>query len=124
MSPGWIAAGAFAVLVLALAYPLVKLAQVFEELRRTVRDLSDGTLPLIAEVTDTVTQTNQQLGKVDTITDNVTTVSSNVTALTSLFAATVGGPLVKVAAFSYGVRQAFGSRGGEGSSSRRRRGRR
>ncbi|MFN8077509.1 MAG: DUF948 domain-containing protein [Kineosporiaceae bacterium] len=122
MSPGWIAAGAFAVLVLVLAYPLVKLAQVFEELRRTVRDISDGALPLLAEVTDTVTQTNHQLGKVDTITDNVTTVSTNVTALTSLFAATVGGPLVKVAAFSYGVRQAFGARGE--SASRRRRGRR
>lgn len=121
MSPGWIAAGAFAVLVLALAYPLVKLAQVFEELRRTVRDLSDGALPLLAEVTDTVTQTNQQLEKVDTITTNVTTVSTNVTALTSLFAATVGTPLVKVAAFSYGVRQAMSARGEKAGRGRGRR---
>ncbi|HMT90388.1 MAG TPA: hypothetical protein PKC73_12220, partial [Dermatophilaceae bacterium] len=36
--------------------------------------------------------------------------ASNVNALTSLFAATLGGPLVKVAAFSYGVRSAMGGR--------------
>jgi hypothetical protein len=36
--------------------------------------------------------------------------SSNVNALTSLFAATLGSPLVKVAAFSYGVRSAVGQR--------------
>ena len=41
--------------------------------------------------------------------------STNVNALTSLFAATLGGPLIKVAAFSFGVRMAVGSR-------RRRRG--
>jgi len=34
-------------------------------------------------------------------------VSENVAALTSLFAATLGGPLVRVAAFSYGVRRSF-----------------
>jgi hypothetical protein len=33
-------------------------------------------------------------------------VSSNVAALTSVFAATLGSPLIKVAAFSYGVRSA------------------
>jgi len=33
--------------------------------------------------------------------------STNVNALTSLFAATLGSPVVKVAAFSYGVRTAL-----------------
>ncbi len=44
--------------------------------------------------------TNAQLAKVDTITDNATTVTTNAAALTSLFAATAGGPLVKAAAFT------------------------
>lgn len=121
MSVGWIYAGGFAVLMLAMAYAALKLAHFFEECRRTVRDFSDGTLPLLAEVTDTVTQANQQLEKVDTITTNVTTVSTNVTALTSLFAATVGTPLVKVAAFSYGVRQALSARGEKSGRGRGRR---
>ena len=37
-------------------------------------------------------------------------VTTNVSALTSLFAATLGSPIVKVAAFSYGVRRALADR--------------
>jgi len=90
----------------------VKLGQVLDETRLTVRGVSEGTLPLLAEVTTTVSTTNAQLVKVDSITSNVAQVSTNVSALTSLFAATLGSPVVKVAAFSYGVRQAIGGRKG------------
>ena len=61
-------------------------------------------------VTTTVSTTNAQLVKVDAITTNVAQMSTNVSALTSLFAATLGSPVVKVAAFSYGVRQAVSGR--------------
>ena len=54
--------------------------------------------------------TNAQLVKVDSITSNVAQVSTNVSALTSLFAATLGSPIIKVAAFSYGVRTAISGR--------------
>ncbi|MDP9824323.1 uncharacterized protein YoxC [Kineosporia succinea] len=107
---GLIAAVAFVLLVGALAYPLIKLGKVLDEARVTVRGLSDGALPLLSEVTTTVASTNAQLGKVDTITNNVAQVSTNVSALTALFAATLGSPVVKVAAFSYGVRQAISGR--------------
>lgn len=117
--PGLIAAIVFAVLVGFVAYPLVKLGKVLDETRQTVRGLSEGTLPLLTEVTTTVATTNAQLVKVDTITTNVAQVSTNVSALTSLFAATVGSPVVKVAAFSYGVRRAMAKR----AESRPRRGR-
>jgi uncharacterized protein YoxC len=117
---GLLAAIAFVLLVGATAYPLIKLGQVFEETRVTLRGLSDGTLPLLTEVTTTVASTNEQLVKVDSITSNVAQVSTNVSALTSLFAATLGSPVVKVAAFSYGVRRAIGGRGSK--SSRRGRG--
>ena len=46
----------------------------------------------------------------DDITSNVSDASANVSALSSLVTSTVGQPLIKVASFSYGVRQAF--RGG------------
>jgi uncharacterized protein YoxC len=107
---GLIAALAFVLLVGFLAYPLVKLGKVLDETRLTVRGLSEGTLPLLSEVTTTVATTNEQLERVDTITTNVAQVSTNVSALTSLFAATLGSPVVKVAAFTYGVRQALGGR--------------
>ena len=104
---GLIAALAFVLLVGALAYPLIKLGKVLDETRLTVRGLSDGTLPLLSEVTTTVATTNEQLVKVDAITNNVAQVSTNVSALTSLFSATLGSPVIKVAAFSYGVRRAL-----------------
>ena len=103
---GLIAAGVFAVLVLLLAVPILKLGKVFDEVRTAIRSLSDGATPLMDEVTATVSTTNQQLKKVDGISSNVSDASANLSALSSLVAATVGSPLIKVAAFSYGVRTA------------------
>ena len=116
---GLIAALAFVLLVGFIAYPLIKLGKVLDETRLTVRGLSEGTVPLLTEVTTTVATTNDQLVKVDAITTNVAQMSSNVSALTSLFAATLGSPVVKVAAFSYGVRQAMAGRKAGGRRSRK-----
>jgi len=107
---GLIAAIAFVALVGFLAVPMIKLARVFDETRISIRTLTDHSVPLLDETTATVASTNVQLGKVDTITSAAAQVSENVSALTSLFAATVGSPLTKVAAFSYGVRRAIGRR--------------
>lgn len=107
---GLIAAAALLILVGLLAYPIVKLGKVLEEARVMVRGVSDESLPLLGEVTSTVSTTNAQLQRVDAITSNAQTVTTNAAALSSLFAATAGGPLVKVAAFSYGVRRALAER--------------
>lgn len=115
---GLIAAIALVLLVGALAVPLIKLGSLFDETRITVRRLSDTTTPLISEVTTTVTSTNAQLGKVDVITSNVASTTSNVSALTTLFAATLGSPIIRVAAFTYGVRQALTGRRRRGGRTR------
>jgi uncharacterized protein YoxC len=118
---GLIAAIAFVLLVGALAVPLVKLGSLIDEARITVRNLSNETTPLIAGVTTTVETTNQQLGKVDVITTNVASTTTNVSALTALFAATLGSPIIRVAAFTYGVRQAVsGARSGRRARRRAR----
>jgi secreted protein len=104
---GLIAAGVFAILVALLALPIIRLTKVFDELIVTIRSLNQSTSPLINEVTKTVVTTNEQLEKVDGITSNVSDASANVSALSSLVTSTVGQPLIKVASFSYGVRQAF-----------------
>lgn len=107
---GIIAAGAFVLLVGLAAVPLIKLGKVLDEARRLVRGVTDETVPLINGVTTTVQHTNHQLERIDAITANVQQVTTNVSALTSLFAATVGSPVVKVAAFTYGVRKALADR--------------
>lgn len=117
---GLVAAIAFVALVGLLAVPLIKLGHVLDEMRTTIRTLSDDTRPLLSEVTTTVSHTNEQLVKVDTITTNAAQVATNVSALTALFAATLGSPVVKVAAFTYGVRHAVsGRRTGAGRLRRR-----
>ena len=107
---GLIAAIAFVLLVGALAVPLIKLGGVLDETRTMIKGVSEETVPLLSEVTTTVTTTNAQLVRVDAITSNVQAATTNVSALTALLAATVGGPVVKVAAFSYGVRSALADR--------------
>jgi uncharacterized protein YoxC len=108
---GLIAAVAFVLLVGVLAVPLWKLGGVFDETRYMIKGVSDETVPLLSEVTTTVTTTNAQLVRVDAITSNIQTTTGNISALTALLAATLGSPVVKVAAFSYGVRRALSNRG-------------
>jgi uncharacterized protein YoxC len=110
---GLIAAIAFVLLVGALAIPLVKLGGVLDESRSMIKGVSDETVPLLSEVTTTVATTNAQLGRVDAITSNVQAATGNVSALTALLAATLGNPVVKVAAFSYGVRSALSGSSGK-----------
>ena len=99
-----IAAIGFALLMLALCYVVLKLARTVDETSKLVASINDKTVPLLGEVTQSVTHVNQELVRVDAITANVQSMTGNVSALTSLFAATLGSPIIKVAAFSYGVR--------------------
>lgn len=104
---GLIAAGAFAVLVLLLAVPILKLAGVFTELRRSVRTSTDELLPTLTELHVSATEANRQLAKVDAITSDVHETTSNVNSMVALIAATVGGPLIKLAGFSAAARAGF-----------------
>ena len=103
---GLIAAGVFAVLVGLLAIPLVKLGRVFDETSETIKDVRVNVAPLLEEATTTMSEANRQLQRVDSITSSVEEATGNGSSLIALFAATVGGPLIKVAGFSAGVRAA------------------
>jgi hypothetical protein len=102
-----IAAGAFVVLVGLLSVPLIKLGRTLDEATLAIRKASDGSDPLFTGANTTVTQVNTQLERLDGITANAQAVTGNVSALTSLFTATLGGPLVRVAALSYGLSKAM-----------------
>lgn len=97
----------FAVLVGLLAVPLLKLGKVFDEARTAIHDVTAGVTPLLEETTETVTEANRQLQRLDTITGDVASVTGNVSALVALVASTIGGPLIKIAGFSAAVRAAI-----------------
>ncbi len=117
---GLIASGAFAVLALFGCFVLLKLGKIFDEaaarVRQTGAAIDEGTARVrqagatVDEVNVALAHVNKELDRIDAITANVQSITTNVSSLTSLFAATLGGPMVRVAALSYGVRQAAAKR--------------
>ena len=98
--------GALVLLVVVAAVPLLKLGRTLDETTLTIRQAREQSAPILSQASTTVAHVNSNLERVDDITGNAANVSSNVAALTSVVAATLGSPLIKVAAFSYGVRTA------------------
>lgn len=107
---GLIAAIAFVLLVGALAVPLIKLGRVLDQATQTLKDVTDHSMPIIDEAAETVVSARGQLDKVDVMTTAAAETTQNVSALTSLVAATVGAPLIKLASFSLAVRGLFGKK--------------
>ena len=121
---GLIAAGAFLMLVIVLAVPILKLGRTVDAATRSINDLTDRTGPLLTDVNDTVKGVNTalsqvqvsldgvnvQLAKVDTITEHAAHVSANVANLSTIVGAAAANPLVKVASFGYGLRKATSAR--------------
>ena len=114
MSAGEIAwlvgAGAIAIVAVVLCIVLFKLGRTLDEATIAIRKAHQNSDPLFTGANTTITHVNTQLERVDGITANAQAVTGNVSALTSVFTATLGGPLVKAAALSYGVGKAIKAR--------------
>ncbi len=105
-----IAAGAFVLLVLLLAIPLLKLGRVLDEATLAIRKTHEGAAPLLSDAQTTITSVNAQLDQVEGIAKNVNSMTTNAAAMTSIVSSTLGNPLIRVAAFSYGVRKTVSDR--------------
>ncbi|GGQ77075.1 MULTISPECIES: DUF948 domain-containing protein [Kitasatospora] len=103
---GLLVAVFWAVLVTLLAVVLVRLSKVLREATVLVSAVTEQAVPLLQDANAAVRSAHEQLERVDEITANVQDAAADAKALSSTVAATVGGPLVKLAAFSYGVRRA------------------
>ncbi|MFE1792927.1 DUF948 domain-containing protein [Streptomyces sp. NPDC059525] len=117
---GIIVAVFWAILVSFLAVALARLAQVLRATTKLVAEVTEQAVPLLADASTTVRSARTQLDRVDAIASDVQEVTSNASALSSTVASTFGGPLVKVAAFGYGVRKAMGRTGAETERTPRR----
>nr|WP_296072869.1 DUF948 domain-containing protein [uncultured Actinoplanes sp.] len=121
---GLIAAGAFLMLVIVLAVPILKLGRTVDAATRAINELSDRSGPLLGDMNDTVKNVNTALGqvqvsldgvnvqlaKVDTITEHAAHVTANVANLSTVVAAAAANPLIKVASFGYGLRKTVRAR--------------
>jgi uncharacterized protein YoxC len=115
---GLIVAVFWAILVCFLALVLLRLARLINEMTKMVAGLGDQAGPLLGDMAKTVEQANEQLGRIDLITRDMAGVSRNASAVSTVVTSVVGGPLVKAAAFSYGVRRALGNRDGDREADR------
>jgi uncharacterized protein YoxC len=119
-----IAALAFLLLVGVLSVPILRLRHTIDAATRALREVADQTGPMLGNVNTTITNVNAALGQVqvsldgvnlqlarlDTITDHAQRVTANVANLSTIVAGAAANPLVKVAAFGYGVRKAAANR--------------
>ena len=117
---GMIAALAFAFLVFRLGSVIRKARKILDETRIGVRSTTENVQPTLVKLTDTVSLTNDQLaGRRHH--DQRLGHHHERQRLTALFAATLGSPVVKVAAFTCGVRTALSGNARSTRGARRRR---
>jgi uncharacterized protein YoxC len=117
-------AGGFLVVALALSITILRLRKMVDSGTRTLDQVADRIGPLLSDVNTTVANVNGalvqvqtsldgvnlQLARLDTITGHVQTVTANVANLATVVTAATANPMVKVAAFAYGVRKATAQR--------------
>lgn len=119
-----IAAGAFLMLVVVLAVPILRLRHTVDAATQALQQVNERTGPMLDNVNLTVDNVNTALGqaqttldgvnvqlaRVDVMTQHVTSATANVANLVSVVSQAAANPLVKAAAFTYGVRKASNAR--------------
>lgn len=117
-------AGAFLMLVIFLGVPILKLRHTVDEATKAMRQVNERTGPMLDNVNLTVENVNTALGqfqtsldgvnvqlaRVDIMTQHVSSATANVANLVNVVTTAAANPLVKAAAFSYGVRKATNSK--------------
>lgn len=106
---GLIAAIAFAVIAGFLAYPLIRLGKLLNQVADTIKDAGEHAIPALDEGVTTVRQVNKSLEDVNRISSAASNTANNVGALTDLYGSFLGKPVIKVASVFYGVKTAFKS---------------
>ena len=119
-----IAAGAFVMLVLILAVPILRLRHTVDAATRAINEVTDRTSPLLGDVDATIKGVNEAIGQVhttldgvnlqlqrlDSITGHAQTVTANVANLSTVVTSAASSPLVRAASLTYGVRKALANR--------------
>lgn len=101
-----ISALAAAVLVGALVMTLTSLSKTLGALRATVEDLHRDTIPLLADVHQTVRTAGEELERVDALLVTANSLGETVDSASKLALIVFSNPAVKAIAFAAGVRRA------------------
>ena len=107
---GIIFALSFAVLVLFVGFPLMKLGKLIDEASRSIKTLNQELEPILTEARVTLGEANRQLKRIDAITEDVEQVTENINSLVAVFTASIGAPLTKLFGVTKGIFSVLGKR--------------
>jgi uncharacterized protein YoxC len=119
-----IAAGAFVMLVLVLAVPILRLRHTIDAATSALQQVSQHTGPILDKVDLTVDNVNTtleqvqttldgvnvQLARIDVMTQHAQHATANIANLVNVVSATAASPLAKMAALGFGIRRATSAR--------------
>jgi uncharacterized protein YoxC len=106
---GWAAivfAAFWALLVLLLGVVFLQLFRVLEATRVMIDGIRQETVPLLHEVTGTVTSVNKELDRVDGVVESAGNIIKSAERISSVVEQAVSSPLIKVAAIGAGASRA------------------
>ncbi len=103
-------AAVFLVLAGFAILTLLKLGRTLDVARKAIEFIQQDTRPVLRKTDTTLALVNTNLKNISGVTGAARSISGNVSGVVSLVAATLGGPAVRAASFTYGVRRALAVR--------------
>jgi hypothetical protein len=103
-------AGVFLVLALFAIVTLLKVGKTLDVARKAIESTQHDTRPMLRKADTTLGLVNTNLKNIGGVTGSARSISGNVSGLISVVVATLGGPVIRAAAFIYGVRRALAAR--------------
>jgi uncharacterized protein YoxC len=104
---GIIAAVAWAGLALFLIFVTMSLFRVLESIKMLIDGIRQETVPLLSEVTTTVSSVNKELERLDGMMDSVGTIVKNAERISTVLEQTVSSPLIKLIGVGAGAGRAM-----------------
>jgi uncharacterized protein YoxC len=101
-----ILAVAWAVLVIFLCLAVYNTSVVLASTKALIDGITQETVPLLSEVTTTVTSVNKELNRVDSIVESVGNIVKSAEHVSKIIEQAVSSPLIKVAAYGAGLTRA------------------
>ncbi len=103
-------AGVFLILAVVAVLTLIKVGRTMDAARAAIESTQSDTRPVLRKADATLGLVNTNLKHITGVTNAASAITGNVSGLVSIVVATLGGPAVRAASFTYGVRKALAAR--------------
>ena len=109
-----------AVVVVGLLFTMAYAIRAISQFNRSVKTITERTLPLIADMHTSIQQNNVDLAKVDTLLNTADSISSTMDSAARIAYNTVSNPVVKALAVGTGTKRAMQRLKGNDTKPKRR----